>query len=570
MVVGPQGPAAILRSGVNTRRHWHAKEKSANRPRRSTGHRVSVGIRRIGIAERGKCGSLAGMHGFNLQRRNFLRGAGAWFGASALGLRAEPQNFRTVSIFHTTDLHGHVMPTRSYEGTADLGGFARCATRIRQWRRESPHSLLVDIGDVYQGTPESHLHRGNLMMRLFNLLDYDAWTLGNHDFDWGREALESNLALSNPAVLTGNLTVDGKAPGTLDGVWKKLLPWTMKEVGGFRIALIGLVTPGLPYWLAPETLAGVAVTQPLAALRGSVAAARDAGADAIVVMAHMGFRRSDDFANPVREILREVPGVDVFLGGHTHQNEPLWKQGTVFCTQAGYHGIHCGRVDLTFDIDSRKLIGRDALTELMDSRFDPDPAVVDLAAPDRKTAAEQLARKVATVTQTIKSGGQGNPLAQLFCECFAESLERNDTPVDGVYHGTFGTGDLEPGELTVADCWKLIPYENLLITAELDAAQIIDILREERKLRRSDRILWPFDLRLAGSGEVNRFTRHGEPVPADARFTIAINSYDAQSGGQSMMHLRELLEKPSAKRRMTEIDTRGALIDGLLRRGEIG
>ena len=58
-------------------------------------------------------------------------------------VHAAAENFRTISIFHTTDLHGHIMPTRSYEGVTDVGGLARCATQIRQWRRESPHSLLV-------------------------------------------------------------------------------------------------------------------------------------------------------------------------------------------------------------------------------------------------------------------------------------------------------------------------------------------------------------------------------------------------------------------------------------------
>jgi 2',3'-cyclic-nucleotide 2'-phosphodiesterase (5'-nucleotidase family) len=248
----------------------------------------------------------------------------------------------------------------------------------------------------------------------------------------------------------------------------------------------------------------------------------------------------------------------------------LWKTGDVFCSQAGYHGIHLGRLDLTFDIDSRKLIGRDAITELMVPDIGQDPAVIEMAEPDLKTTAEQLARKVATVKTTIKSGGQNNPLATLFCECFAETLQRDGKPVDGVYHGTFGTGDLQPCELTIADCWKLIPYENLLVTAELDAPALIEILKEERDTRGSDRILWPFDLRISGGGEITRFTRDGKPVPQDARFTIAINSYDAQSGGRSLMKLRELLSRPDAKRHTTHLDTRGALIAGLQRRGEIG
>ena len=154
----------------------------------------------------------------------------------------------------------------------------------------------------------------------------------------------------------------GKIPGELDGAWKNVLPWTMKETGGFRIALIGLVTPGLPYWLSPETLGGVSATDPAESLRRSIAGARASKADAIVVMGHMGWRNADDFANPVREILKANDGVDVFLAGHTHQDQPSWELGSVLCSQAAYHGIHCGRTDLTFDLESRKLVGRRAIT----------------------------------------------------------------------------------------------------------------------------------------------------------------------------------------------------------------
>jgi 2',3'-cyclic-nucleotide 2'-phosphodiesterase (5'-nucleotidase family) len=507
-----------------------------------------------------------------ISRRRFLAGASAWLGATAAGMRharAAEENFRTISIFHTTDLHGHIVPGRSYEGTDDLGGLARCATCIRQWRRESPHSLLVDIGDVYQGTAESLLSNGAMMTGMFNRLGYDAWTLGNHDFDWGREVVEKNLALSRSPVLTGNIRVDGKPAGELAGVWKNVRPWTIREIGGFRIALVGLITPGLPYWLAPETLGGVTVEHPLEALRRSVAEARADKADAVVVLGHMGWRQKDDFANPLREILRQVPGVDVFLAGHTHQDQPSWKIGKVLCSQAGYHGIHCGRVDLTFDLASRKLIGRDAFTELMDGRYALDAAVMDAAAPELRHAAAQRARKLGTVTAPIPAGGAGNPLARLFCECFAAALQANGTPVDGVFHGTFGTGTLAAGEITVGDCWRLIPYENLLVTARLTARDLIELVREERRIGKSDRILWPFEIRLHRDGQPLVFKHRGQAVAEDAEFTIAFNSYDAQSGGRSMMFLREMLERPAARRKPTGIDTRGALIDGILKRGRI-
>ena len=512
----------------------------------------------------------SGMNGSSTSRRRFIASTGSWLGATAAGIAAAPGQTRTVSLIHTTDLHGHIVPTQTYSGIQNVGGLARCATRIRQWRRESPHSLLLDVGDVYQGTAESLVNNGNLMIGLFNRLGYDAWTLGNHDFDWGPEALEKNLTLSKSPVLTGNITLDDKSPGNLTGAWKNVRPWMMKEVGGFRIALIGLVTPGLPYWLTRETLGGVTVKDPLVSLKQSIAEAKSAKADAVVVMAHMGWRKSDDFANPVRELLKQTPGIDVLLAGHTHQNQPSWEWSGVLCSQASYFGINCGRLDLTFDLESRKLIRRSASTDFMDKRFALDPLVMELAEPDLKTSTQQLSRKIGTVTRPIPGKGKNNALAQLFCQCFSDALKRKQSPVDGVFHGTFGTGDLPRGELTVADCWKMIPYENLLITAEVTAAELIEIVAEDRKNYSSDRSLWPFDMQLDKKGAVLRFQHHGKPVPADKRFTIAFNSYDSQSAGRSLMRLHKITHQASAKREVTSIDTRSALIEGILERGEIG
>ena len=429
--------------------------------------------------------------------------------------------------------------------------------------------MLVDIGDVYQGTAESLVNGGKLMIGLFNRLGYDAWTLGNHDFDWGPELLEANLDLSKSPVLTGNLELGGKTPGSLAGAWQKVQPWTMKEVGGFRIALVGLVTPGLPYWLSPETLGGVSPTNPAESLKRSLAEARAAKADAIVVMGHMGWRKDDDFANPIQEILKANEGVDIFLAGHTHQDKPSWEIGRVLCSQASYYGINLGRVDLTFDLDSRKLIQRRAFTVLMDKRYDLDPVVMEVAQPDLKTAEEQLARPLGIATRVIDGKGRDSRLTHLLGEFFSEALKRNATPVDGVFHGTFGTGDVAAGEIKVADCWKILPYENLLSTAEVTGAELLEIVLEDRKDSKSDRTLWPFTVEIDRKSKTTRFLYMGEPVATDRRYTIGFNSYDLQSGGQKLMRLREIAAAPAAKRVATKIDTRSALIDGILNRKEI-
>lgn len=511
-----------------------------------------------------------------VDRRGFLvaGGAAASLALTGPGLAADRRDLgraRTVSIFHTTDLHGRILPTSTYEGLDDVGGLARCATCIRQWRKESPHSITVDVGDLVQGTAVSLNRGGKVMVELLNRLGYDAWTLGNHDFDWGPESIEANLALSESPVLTANLTRGAAEAGAFNGAWGRVKPWLVKEVGGFRIGLVGLITPGLPYWLAPDTLGGISATDPVAGLKRSLAEIRAEKCDAVVVLGHMGWKFEDDYANPVRLLLKAASReVDVYLAGHSHQNQPHWMLHDVVCSQASYHGIHCGRVDLTFDLDTRKLVDRKAFTVLMDDRFALDPLVMELAKPDLDAAAAQLAREVCVARKPIAGTGRDSPLARLFCECFAAALAKQGTKVDGVFHGTFDTGDLPAGRLTVADCWRLLPYENLLCTAEVTGDELTRILEEDAATKGSDRMLWPFGVIRGEGGRVERILLDGREVGRDRRFTIAFNSYDAQSGGRRYLEMRDILAGKSAHRRTTRIDTRTALIDGLLDRGEVG
>src|SRR4030095_6031377 len=109
-------------------------------------------------------------------RRDFLKLAGragllSAFPTLASAIAALAPETVCISILHTTDLHGHILPTSDYDGTADRGGLARCATQIRRWRRQNPNSILIDVGDVYQGTDVSLRNKGALMIDLLNHLE---------------------------------------------------------------------------------------------------------------------------------------------------------------------------------------------------------------------------------------------------------------------------------------------------------------------------------------------------------------------------------------------------------------
>lgn len=484
-------------------------------------------------------------------RRSFLASSSAWAAATSFGFSKSPDHC-TISILHTTDLHGHILPTRSYTGLTDLGGFARCATQIRTWRKQNPNSILVDIGDLYQGTPESFNNQGKLFVELLGNFNYDAWVLGNHDFDWGPEALEKNIATSKTSILAANLF----------GLPEQVLPWKMIATAGFNIALIGLVTPGLSSWIPPETLGSVVANQPAAALKKSIAQAQSARADAIVVLAHFGLKNIDDFANPLHATLLAAPGVDALIAGHTHTNIPSLQLGGTLFTQANHFGIHCGKLDLTFDQHSRKLIAKTATTELMDARITLDPSVIHLSQPALNSASEQLSRKLTNLAAPILGNGRDSPLARLLCRAFLTALKNNNTPADAVFHGTFGTPQIPAGLVTVAQAWEILPYENSLITAALTPAQLLEILAEDHTTG-SDRTLWPFEVVYEKAKPVKILHNSRELDPSKT-YTIAFNTYDSQSAGQALPRLRETIEQPSAHRKLTTISTRNALIEAFL------
>ena len=468
---------------------------------------------------------------------------------------AGKRSIKTVSLFHTTDLHGHILPTQTYDDITNVGGLARCATQIRRWRKECPDHLLFDIGDIYQGTIEGYQTKGKVMIDSFNKMNYDGWVLGNHEFDWGLEVVESAVKNSQMTIITGNVTVEDKKAGEIEGsAFSKLSPWVIKEVGGFKIGLVGLVTPGIPFWSRPELLKGFGVFDPIESLQQSVRELQAEKVDAVVVLGHMGWKRADDFANPVQELLKEVQGVDLYIGGHSHQDRPSWYWSGVLCTQANYFGINCGRVDLSFDLESRKLVKRNAWTVLMDDRFELDPLIVESTKSVVANAEERRKTVIGTVKAVISARGKQSPFWKMICQSFLATAGKQGTPADGVFHGTFETPDVQPGVKTIEDAWEWIPYENWLVHATISGAQIRTIVNESSQVRYSDRDL--FGLKV-------------DELEAEKRYRILFNSYDSQSGGRRLMKLREILAEPESKTKLIPVNTREAVIDYFADKREI-
>ena len=480
----------------------------------------------------------------------------------------------TVSILHTTDLHGHILPTTDYNGTADVGGLARCATQIRRWRRKNRNTILIDVGDVYQGTDVALRSKGQLMIDLFNHLRYDAWVIGNHEFDWGMDPFLRVLHASRMPVLAANTILEGKPAGQ----WTdhkhplaKVRPYIIREIEGVRVAIVGITTPGMPFWFRPEYTRGFDFSYPVDSVRRAIVQAKADGAHAIVLAGHMGLKMrtgGDDFANNVMSLTAEFPEVAVFLGAHTHQNIPSRLTNNVLFTQADHYGIHVGRVDLLFDRRSKRLLHRQARCEFMDGQIRLDHNVISRAKPELSASEAALSSPIGELADALSVRGRnGEPsdVERLIGAAIIECLNDRGTKIHGALHGLFDDRNEVPaGPKTVNDIWAIIPYENYLVTAELTPEEI-KMMMEETYASHEQRSLLGFNVRTTGEGSERRVQsvtlEDGTPLERDRRYRIGLNTFDSRSGGHRFMKLRSLLENSSSNCRAHDVQTRDTLID---------
>lgn len=284
-----------------------------------------------------------------INRRTFLTTSAA-FGATVAAfprhlLKATAAD-TVITILHTNDTHSQIDPLPANDANAGKGGVARRATLVKRIRKENPNTLLVDAGDVLQGTPYFNFYKGEVEYKAMSAIGYDVGTIGNHEFDNGVEALAAALKFANFDVVSANYDFRGTV------LEQRVKRYVVKTVGGIKIGLFGLgVSPvGL---ITPNNFKGVSYIDPVVAAGDVVKKLRDEERCALVVgMSHLGYYEKGDRGDSM--VAAQVDGIDFIASGHTHtfmkepvfQTQPCGNKTMIF--QVGKSGIHLGRVDFTF------------------------------------------------------------------------------------------------------------------------------------------------------------------------------------------------------------------------------
>lgn len=256
-------------------------------------------------------------------------------------------NETVLTILHTNDTHSQIDPLpKSDPVYAGKGGVARRATLVKRVRKENPNTLLVDGGDVFQGTPYFNFYKGEVEYKAMSEIGYDAGTLGNHEFDNGVDALAAAIKFARFDLVSSNYDVKGTPLESL------VKPYVVRELSGVRVGLFGMgISPaGL---ITPANFKGVIYHDPVEAAREVVETLRTKERCALVVgLSHLGY-----FAEPRvgqigdSQVAAQVDGIDFIASGHTHTfmkepvkvKQPCGKETLIF--QVGRSGIYVGRID---------------------------------------------------------------------------------------------------------------------------------------------------------------------------------------------------------------------------------
>ncbi len=285
-----------------------------------------------------------------MHRRSFLRN----FSLAGMALTVHPiiaqseKKGRQLVILHTNDTHSNIDPfPANHAKFPGLGGVVKRHSLIQQIRSENEHVLLLDSGDIFQGTPYFNTFKGELEMKVMSEMGYDAATMGNHDFDIGLDGFLNAQQYANFPFLCSNYDF---SKTILDG---KTLPYKIFKRAGIKIGIFGL---GVELnGLVPANLYGQTVyNDPIETANKTAEILREKGADLVICLSHLGYTYAD--INRVSDLIlaQKTTGIDLILGGHTHT---FLEKATivnnlhhqpVLINQVGWGGVYLGQ--LVFDI----------------------------------------------------------------------------------------------------------------------------------------------------------------------------------------------------------------------------
>ncbi|MCX7591223.1 MAG: 5'-nucleotidase C-terminal domain-containing protein [Kiritimatiellae bacterium] len=487
-----------------------------------------------------------------------------------------------ITILHTSDIHGHIYNwDYTANAPADLG-LAVIATLVAREREDDPELLLFDGGDVLQGTPLAWYYvvqrpsDPNPVALTLNTIGYTAMTLGNHEFNFGQAVLKKFVSeLKFPVICANIVGIDDKPVYT---------PYLVKTVKGIKVAVIGLITPGVPSWEKPQNIQGLTFVDAVETARRILPEVKKQRPSVIVGLCHSGLhmrpsnpdkkdawltdyrtwepseRSEASYRDFVIKLAEAFPEFTVILSGHSHVRIPMCFINGVLVVQPESRARGVCKVRLVVS-DGGKVEDRRA-EYLSCTRIPPDPKILELTKQHHEATMSFLDTPLGIAVGRFPGGHiarrKDGPLADLINTAQLAMAAEAGHPAQISLTAIFSeTAQLKPGPITMRDVYAIYPYENTLAVLEISG----DVLRralehnalfwdrfDPENPPRSSRDLvarnargydwdlysgidYAIDVSKPPGMRVAFLRLNGKDVAPDQRLTIALNNYRLAGGG---------------------------------------
>ena len=418
-----------------------------------------------------------------------------------------------LHLLWTNDMHGHIGPEEAKfmnpEHPPPLGGGASAARYIKQVRAEAAANgeevLLMDVGDMFQGTPIGNQTKGTAVIEYYNAIGYEFAVPGNHDFDMGRENNERLARMSKFPWVCANLYE--KSTGTYVD-WVQ--PTLMLDYQGIKVGVVGIITPGTAKMSFPENIDGLEFRDMASTIPIYRDKLREDGADLVLLAIHEGLpfdpkkgwkkvagendgNEADDLQGSygsnysggsmdLMKLVNVVPGIDIAVGGHTHRgyHEPwIDPMHHTMCFESFGNGSSIGHAILLIDRKTRTLIGYEkphaqgTLITLFEDELWPDPEIAAVIQPYQLEAEEKMNE---VIGRAAVSMGRGDPGANLVANLVTDAMIYEFGADFSFQNGGGLRSDIAAGTLTTREVFSVLPFGNQLDIVSMDGRLIRRIL----------------------------------------------------------------------------------------------
>ena len=440
-----------------------------------------------------------------------------------------------IIVLHSNDIHGRAWPFKNEKGNW-VGGYAAQAHLIQNIRTEAAKEgavvLVLSAGDVNTGVPESDFSEARPDFEAMQLIPYDAMAVGNHDLDHGLPLLQKQLQWVQFPLLAANL----RSAQTGKPLFNSS---TVITKSGLRFGILGITTDELTRLIFSEFSKPLIVDDSIRAAQREVLALKQKGADVLIALSHLGLSETGLslhrlIVNDDQKLAQQVPELDLIVGGHSHTYlQKGLKQGKTWIVQAGYRGEFLGRVDLTWNPESKKIVSSQAQLLEVNPEAGVDTTIQAQIEPYRKKFEADLGVPIFEAKRTIigqrnQAGTLELPLGNLICDAL-----RSETKTEIAFFNTGGLrSSLAQGIVKKRDLLEAFPFRNLVAIGTLTGSQIISLLNDGlRGGNFAGGVLQVSGLSYSiKNGKIDQVLMSGRPIVLNKTYSFSTNSYVVAAG----------------------------------------